>query len=928
MADIPSPYKFLNFYDLDDHVLFFGREKEIKILLADVVVRRFVVLFAKTGTGKTSLINAGVRPLLHERGYETFFIRVERDPIQSARAAISSRARQTTPVSGAELATELEELADELGKPIVLFFDQFEEFFLYTVKDNHDAARRFIANLAEIHYDDESQVHVVLSMREEFFVELDLFRDEIPDIFHEESNLRLRWFDEGQATDAIVRPALLRGVTVEPDLVTVLLSDLAHTGRTPAAATPTPRIEPAQLQIVCDTLWANRQGSRLTLEEYNSLATRREGSVAQQILERRLEKNFEQLESEEQLQLLERLLPLLRTDRNTKRIWDFASLRQELAADDEEPLRLLLSQLGRSYLIKRSTREGPDVIELTHDYFVERLDDLTQAARTIWPLRLLRTAMRGPEGAQGGGDTRAALDFGDLVKIIEHIETLPLDAAEGRFLLRAAVQNRVDLWRIVTPIQSGGVDVWGELRGHLREADDETASYLLRTLARLATPEALAMLRDAMTGGRAWELLQVLVEVGTPEAYSVLEIALESGWLSGHRISRLGFKETQTAVTFYARALTVEPLATEARKALQFLARSQRQDVAIVASRALQATAPDQSARRRRRDPSSTGRATRDWSLPRGGPTDSHYQLVGSEVLAGRVVPFLGAGVNLCGRPEELTWRPGQFDWLPSGRELSSYLASMFDYEGRNEDDLLRVSTYVTLTVGAWPLYEELRRLFDGDYPPTALHRFLASVPSITSRHGDPPAYQLIVTTTFDDMLERAFRDAGEPFDVVRYDAEGEYRGKFLHYPHNGTPQVISDPSRYFDVSTDERTVILKVFGGVDRTDPTRDSFVITEDHYIDYLVHTGLSMPFPVTLVEQLRRSHCLFLGYSLRDWNLRVILKRIWGEAEMRSRSWAVQRNPDPIDVGLWHARDVQIFDTPLEDYLNRLHEALASD
>jgi hypothetical protein len=311
-------------------------------------------------------------------------------------------------------------------------------------------------------------------------------------------------------------------------------------------------------------------------------------------------------------------------------------------------------------------------------------------------------------------------------------------------------------------------------------------------------------------------------------------------------------------------------------------------------------------------------------SLSNGG-LSHHYQLVAGEIRAGRVIPFLGAGANLCGRPEELTWRPGQFDWLPNGAELSSYLAGLFSYDGKNEEDLVRVSQYVTLTVGAYPLYSELRRLLDGDYPPTALHRFLAEVPAILRRHQDPPPYQLILSTNYDDVLERAFIEAEEPFDLVSYNATGRDRGKFTHRPHNGPPTTILEPNTYHGLTTENRTVILKIHGAVDRADKDRDSFVITEDHYIDYLARTDVSKLFPVMLVEKLRHSHCLFLGYSLRDWNLRVILNRIWGDETLRSKSWAIQLNPDPLDQGLWSLRDVMILDVPLEEYVGRLREAL---
>ncbi len=80
-----------------------------------------------------------------------------------------------------------------------------------------------------------------------------------------------------------------------------------------------------------------------------------------------------------------------------------------------------------------------------------------------------------------------------------------------------------------------------------------------------------------------------------------------------------------------------------------------------------------------------------------------------------------------------------------------------------------------------------------------------------------------------------------------------------------------------------------------------------------------------PVKLAAKLRRSHFLFLGYGLRDWNLRVILHRIWGTQELTYKSWAIRRSPHPIDQEFWSKRDVDILDVRLEEYVAALSERI---
>jgi hypothetical protein len=308
-------------------------------------------------------------------------------------------------------------------------------------------------------------------------------------------------------------------------------------------------------------------------------------------------------------------------------------------------------------------------------------------------------------------------------------------------------------------------------------------------------------------------------------------------------------------------------------------------------------------------------------------PSDAHYNLVLKAITSGRVIPFLGAGVNLCDRPEGTAWAQQRTEYLPSGGELAEHLAGSFGYPGDDPRDLLRISQYVAVTMGSGPLYASLHDVFDDDYPPTSLHRFLATLPATLRRVGLPSHYPLIVTTNYDDLMERAFQEAEQPYDVVSYVAEGEERGKFVHWPPEGEPVVIERPNEYRGLALDERPVVLKIHGAIDRTslDGERDSFVITEDHYIDYLTRTDLANLIPVTILAKLKRSHFLFLGYSLSDWNLRVILHRIWGEQKLSWKSWAVQLNPEPIELEFWDQRGVDIVDVRLDEYVAALHERL---
>ena len=212
------------------------------------------------------------------------------------------------------------------------------------------------------------------------------------------------------------------------------------------------------------------------------------------------------------------------------------------------------------------------------------------------------------------------------------------------------------------------------------------------------------------------------------------------------------------------------------------------------------------------------------------------------------------------------------------------------------------------------------------DFVPGPVHRLLAEVPALLRRRG--VNHQLIVTTNYDRAMERALTEASEEFDVVSYVATGTDKGRFVHTSPDGKATLIDVPNSYGGLSLDERTVILKLHGQVD-VDPARnrESFVVTEDDYIDYVAHVDVSSLVPVTLAAVLRRSHFLFLGYSLRDWYPRGVLYRTWGEQRLTYRSWAVDSRPRPVERELWRHRDVESVDAPLETYVEELRARLTN-
>ena len=273
-------------------------------------------------------------------------------------------------------------------------------------------------------------------------------------------------------------------------------------------------------------------------------------------------------------------------------------------------------------------------------------------------------------------------------------------------------------------------------------------------------------------------------------------------------------------------------------------------------------------------------------------------------LLSGRVVPVLG----------------------PAGADdLGHRLSDTFDVPGNAQGPLGRVTQYVAAMQGVGPLHDELHTLcaVGGATGPT--HRLLAQLPALLRERSAP--YQLIVTTAFDDGVERAFAEAGEELDVVTYLAAGPQRGRFVHVAPGVEPRTVDVPNAYTGLSLEERTVLLRLRGLAD-PNPERawESLVVTEDDHIDYPGPGELELAIPVTLTARLRRSHLLFLGYDLADWNLRLVVSRLRGERAAPYASWAIRAVPSALELAFWRRLDVQAVQVDENAFAGLLTDRLA--
>jgi hypothetical protein len=292
----PAPYVGPVAFDEDDAPFFFGRPEEAASVSAKLRSARLTVLYGPSGVGKSSLLRAGVVPLLREEAHQTqdespFAVCVfgswgdepERGLEEEARAALRELAGgERLPREGAALVETLRAWTGRVGSLLVVL-DQFEEYLLRHRDRDSEELTGFGLELARIVTDQSLPVNVLVSIREDAWAELDRFNGKIP--VRLVNYVRLDHLDRDSAREAIEAPVFAWNRTLPPGAApyyvegAVVQALLANHGEASFAdETGGDGIETMFLQLALERLWhaTVAEGAQvLTLARLEALGVRR-----------------------------------------------------------------------------------------------------------------------------------------------------------------------------------------------------------------------------------------------------------------------------------------------------------------------------------------------------------------------------------------------------------------------------------------------------------------------------------------------------------------------------------------------------------------------------------------------------------------------------------------------------------------------------
>ncbi|HEU0235241.1 MAG TPA: LuxR C-terminal-related transcriptional regulator [Candidatus Limnocylindrales bacterium] len=259
---VVCPFKGLASFDVADARFFFGRERVVAELVAGLAGSTFVGVVGASGSGKSSVVRAGLVPALIDGvlpgsgGWSVAMLRPGATPSANLRRAVAAALRR----GGVEQAADadFEGLLDALpaGERLVVVVDQFEEAFTLCPDEADRSA--FLRSIASLARDPESRTLVVIAVRADYYGRCAEDRD-LADLLGA-GHVLLGPLGTDELARAIDLPARAAGLRVEPSLTAALIGAVGR--------------EPGALPFLSTTLldlWQRRDGRTLRLEAYERL---------------------------------------------------------------------------------------------------------------------------------------------------------------------------------------------------------------------------------------------------------------------------------------------------------------------------------------------------------------------------------------------------------------------------------------------------------------------------------------------------------------------------------------------------------------------------------------------------------------------------------------------------------------------------------
>ncbi|MFN6525412.1 NACHT and WD repeat domain-containing protein [Nostoc sp. ChiSLP03a] len=234
--DKNSPYQGLKRFNFKDRDRFFGRDKLITRLFEAVNRSSLSLVLGASGSGKSSVVRAGLIPelkkSLESQTFYDFIFSPHQDPFDSLYRCLLSEEKDYS-FSKSEVEIALEAKADTLTKVIstlkkeeerwLIFVDQFEE--LFTICDDADKRKNFISGLVQVAKSGNSSVKIVLAIRSDFLEQFSFYPD--LGVIANQNNIHLvteMYPDE--LRQAIEQPAAKHGVVFEEGLLEQIIKEV------------------------------------------------------------------------------------------------------------------------------------------------------------------------------------------------------------------------------------------------------------------------------------------------------------------------------------------------------------------------------------------------------------------------------------------------------------------------------------------------------------------------------------------------------------------------------------------------------------------------------------------------------------------------------------------------------------------------------